>query len=321
MNLRPTLLPALGVFAAAARHQNFAHAAEELHLTASAVSHHVRKLEGLLGARLFLRHARGVSLTPEGRQLADAASAALADVAAVAGNLQPAAGISVLRISTLHSLVYCWLLPRLSSFCTAHPHVRLEVDANPALARFEEGGPDLAIRYGAGHWPGLTAHHLMDDELFPVAAPNLPGIERVHTAADVARLPLVSDMGLQGWRDWFHAAGVRGVALPAMHTFCDSTDAMRAAAHGIGAALARTHIVQPYLQRGELVRLPGPALKARFAYYAVYPAHRAPAPAASLFLDWLKQQAQGERATSLPVPTKAGDKPRRAAAAPARARR
>ena len=68
MNLRPTLLPALGVFAAAARHQNFAHAAEELHLTASAVSHHVRKLETILGARLFLRHARGVSLTPEGRR-------------------------------------------------------------------------------------------------------------------------------------------------------------------------------------------------------------------------------------------------------------
>ncbi|CCF70229.1 bacterial regulatory helix-turn-helix, LysR family protein [Xanthomonas citri pv. punicae str. LMG 859] len=78
MNLRPTLLPALGVFAAAARHQNFAHAAEELHLTASAVSHHVRKLEALLGATLFQRLPRGVKLTAEGRQLADAATAALA---------------------------------------------------------------------------------------------------------------------------------------------------------------------------------------------------------------------------------------------------
>ena len=298
MNLRPTLLPALGVFAAAARHQNFAHAAEELHLTASAVSHHVRKLETILGARLFLRHARGVSLTPEGRQLADAASAALADVAAVAGNLQPAAGISILRISTLHSLVYCWLLPRLKGFCDAYPHVRLEVDASTALARFDEGGPDLAIRYGPGHWPGLTAHHLMDDALFPVASPALPGIEDVRDAAQVARLPLVADMGLQGWRDCFQAAGIRGVALPAMHTFCDSTDAMRAAAHGIGAALARTYIAQPYLERGELVRLPGPALKARFAYYAVHPAHRPPAPAASLFLAWLKQQAHGQQSST-----------------------
>src|SRR3990170_8619599 len=74
MALRPDWLPALSAFESAARHQNFAHAAEELHLTASAVSHHVRKLEARLGVALFQRHARGVSLTAEGRQLADAAS-------------------------------------------------------------------------------------------------------------------------------------------------------------------------------------------------------------------------------------------------------
>jgi DNA-binding transcriptional LysR family regulator len=112
MNLRPALLPALGVFAAAARHQNFAHAAEELHLTASAVSHHVRKLEANLGVVLFQRNARGVTLTAEGRQLADAATAAMTDIGAVAANLHHGAGITQLRVSTLHSLTYCWLLPR-----------------------------------------------------------------------------------------------------------------------------------------------------------------------------------------------------------------
>lgn len=110
MNLRPTLLPALGVFAAAARHQNFAHAAEELHLTASAVSRHVRKLEALLGATLFQRLPRGVKLTAEGRQLADAATAALAEIAAVAGNLHPREDAIPLRVTTLRSLSYCWLL-------------------------------------------------------------------------------------------------------------------------------------------------------------------------------------------------------------------
>lgn len=125
MHLRPTLLPALGVFAAAARHQNFAHAAEELHLTASAVSHHVRKLEALLGATLFQRLPRGVMLTAEGRQLADAASAALAEIAAVAGNLHPREDAIPLRVTTLRSLSYCWLLPRLPRFCRLHPHIRL----------------------------------------------------------------------------------------------------------------------------------------------------------------------------------------------------
>ncbi|HEY1140051.1 MAG TPA: LysR family transcriptional regulator, partial [Lysobacter sp.] len=88
MALRADWLPALTAFESAARHQNFAHAAEELHLTASAVSHHVRKLESRLGVPLFQRHARGVSLTAQGRQLADAAGTALADVDGVLRSLR-----------------------------------------------------------------------------------------------------------------------------------------------------------------------------------------------------------------------------------------
>jgi LysR family transcriptional regulator, glycine cleavage system transcriptional activator len=94
MALRADWLPALAAFESAARHQNFAHAAEELHLTASAVSHHVRKLESRLGVALFRRHARGVTLTPEGRQLADASSNALSDLAAVLGGLRSGRGSS-----------------------------------------------------------------------------------------------------------------------------------------------------------------------------------------------------------------------------------
>src|SRR5690606_41616969 len=105
---------------------DLAQAAEDFHRTASPVSHHVRKLESLLGSTLFQRHARGVALTPEGRQLADAATAALADVSAVAGNLRPDAGTRLLKISTVHSLVHCWLLPRPPQFCAAHPDIRLE---------------------------------------------------------------------------------------------------------------------------------------------------------------------------------------------------
>jgi LysR family transcriptional regulator, glycine cleavage system transcriptional activator len=101
-------------------------------------------------------------------------------------------------------------------------------------------------------------------------------------------------LALQGWRDWFRAAGVRGVRLPEMHTFSDSTDAMLAAARGLSAVLARQRIAAPYLADGRLVRLPGPALKARFAYYAVYPAHRPLKPAAAAFVQWLRQEARIE---------------------------
>ncbi|MFC3551046.1 LysR substrate-binding domain-containing protein [Lysobacter cavernae] len=288
MALRADWLPALTAFESAARHQNFAHAAEELHLTASAVSHHVRKLEARLGVALFQRHARGVALTAEGRQLADAAGSALADVDGVLRSLHAAREDNDrVRVTTLHSLAYTWLLPRLPDFTATHPQLRLSVDTEIALTRFDEGGPDLGIRHGPGHWPGLTAHFLMDDALFPVISPSYPGVRDITEAAHIARLPLISDHARQGWHDWFRAANVHGARLDERHSFSDTTDAMNAAAHGLGVALARARIVVPYLADGRLLRLPGPALTARWGYYAVYPAHRRLRPAAQAFVDWL----------------------------------
>ena len=181
MPIRPTVLPAFAVFAAAARHQNFAHAAEELHLTASAVSHHVRRLETTLGVTLFQRHARGVVLTAQGRTLADATNVALADLDAISGSLLSRdQDVARVRITTLHSLAYCWLIPRLASFTAAHPQVHLDFETSISLARFDDAGPDLGIRHGPGPWPGLTAHYLMDDALFPVAAPTFAGRPAGH---------------------------------------------------------------------------------------------------------------------------------------------
>ncbi|MET4728337.1 LysR family glycine cleavage system transcriptional activator [Lysobacter enzymogenes] len=288
MALRADWLPALAAFEAAARHQNFAHAAEELHLTASAVSHHVRKLESRLGVSLFQRHARGVALTAQGRQLADAAGTALADVDGVLRSLRLARDErDRVRITTLHSLAYTWLLPRLPEFTREHPHIQLSVDTEIALTRFDDGGPDLGIRHGAGHWPGLTAHLLMDDALFPVTSPHTAGAQAIVEPAQIAELPLIADHARQGWHDWFRAAGVHGRKLEERYTFSDTTDALMAAAHGLGAALAREQIVVPYLRSGQLMRLPGPKMAARWAYYAIYPAHRRLRPAARTFLEWL----------------------------------
>jgi LysR family glycine cleavage system transcriptional activator len=290
MDLPPAALPAFAVFVVAARHQNFARAAEELGLTASAVSHHVRTLEGTLGIRLFQRHARGANLTTQGRTLADTVSAALSDIDAIATSLRRSPrNVHRLRVATLHSLNYCWILPRLKSFIEAHPRVRMTFESAVTLARFDASGPDLAIRHGAGYWPGLTAHHLMDEELFPAAAPDFPGTRGLTEASQIARLPLVTDLAYQGWPDWFRAAGLRGVSLPEMHAFNDSTDALRAAASGLGVVLARSRLVGPYLGSGELLRLPGPALPARFGYYAVHPTHRRPNQAAAAFIQWLQQ--------------------------------
>ena len=290
MVLRPDWLPALSAFESAARHQNFAHAAEELNLTASAVSHHVRKLESRLGVSLFQRHARGVTLTAEGRRLADASGSALADME---GTLRSLRGDRDeehrVRITTLHSLSYTWLIPRLPDFVEKHPRIRLAFDTETTLTRFDDGGPDLGIRHGAGHWPGLTALPLMDEHLFPVASPRMA--KAVKNAADIAKLPLILDHARQGWHDWFRFAGVHGADLNERYSFSDTTDAFRAAMNGIGAALARERVIGPYLEDGSLVELPGPRMPARWGYHVVYPAHRRLRPAAQAFVEWVLSAA------------------------------
>ncbi|MBL8261394.1 MAG: LysR family transcriptional regulator [Xanthomonadaceae bacterium] len=294
MTLRADWLPALAAFEAAARHQNFAHAAEELHLTASAVSHHVRKLEERLGMPLFQRHARGVILTAEGRRLADAAGSALSDVEGTLQALRKGRDDDQrVRITTLHSLTHTWLLPRLHDFTSRHPGVRLMIDTEVTLTRFDDGGPDLGIRHGPGHWPGLTTHHVMDDALIPVADPAT--VARVSCAADIAKLTLIGDHARQGWADWFRAAGVHGAQLDIGHSFSDSTDAMEAAARGLGVALSREKIVGPWFDSGRLRQLPGPVLPTRWSYHIVYPSHRPLRPVARLFVDWLLETSAGER--------------------------
>ena len=292
MTLRSDWLPALAAFEAAARHQNFAHAGEELHLTASAVSHHVRKLEARLGVMLFQRHARGVSLTAEGRRLADASGNALADLEDVLLGLRDAGGEGErVRVTALHSFTTAWIIPRLADFAARFPGIRLSFETEIALTRFDDQGPDLGVRHGPGHWPGLSSQRLLEEPLFPVAAPALPGVDTLREAADIARLPLVGDLSRHGWSDWFRAAGVRG-ARPAEHVmFRDSTDMLEAAAHGLGAALARKLVAAPWLASGRLVRLPGPELPSRYAYFVVHPAHRPLRPAARAFADWLLEMA------------------------------
>jgi LysR family glycine cleavage system transcriptional activator len=291
MAFRSDWLPALAAFESAARHQNFAHAAEELHLTASAVSHHVRKLEARLGVALFQRHARGVSLTAEGRHLADVAGGAIHDIDGAMQDLHRRRDDAhVVRLTTLHSFAYTWLIPRLPAFVAAHPDIRLRVDTEISLTRFDDVGPDLGVRHGPGRWPGLSALPLMEESLFPVAAPSLPGLAQVRAPADIQRLPLVADLSHQGWHDWFRANGVHGARVDERFVFSDSTDMLRAAAFGLGAALARERVVAPWLSSGQLRRLPGEAMAGRYAYHIVYPSHRRPRAAVRRVIDWLVAQ-------------------------------
>ncbi|HEX7340883.1 MAG TPA: LysR substrate-binding domain-containing protein [Rhodanobacteraceae bacterium] len=290
MSLHPALFSSLSVFATVARHQNFAHAADELHLTASAVSHHIRKLEAQLGLTLFLRHARGVALTVEGRLLADATGGALTDVENVVDALREDRRNPRVRISVLPSLATDWLMPRLGRFREAYPDILLSIESRERLARFDDGHLDLGVRYGAGQWQGVTARFLMSGALLPVASPAMAA--GIQTPAQITQLPLIADLAAEGWREWFRSAGVPDAPLAGMYDIGNSANGLRAAASGLGAILARKQLVAPFLASGQLVRLPGPEVPTRHAYYIVHAADQRPKPAARRFIAWLEREAR-----------------------------
>lgn len=282
-------LSALRPFEAAARLESFTRAAEELHLTHGAVSHQVRALEEHLGAPLFARHGKRVSLTAAGRAFAERVRAALEDIAQAAEQLR-ARRDDRLTVSVLPSFASRWLMPRLIRFMDAHPNVEVNVIATTALANFGEDEVDVAIRFGKGPWPPLACEKFLEDEFFPVASPKLFKGKPPRTPRDLLGMRVIrEDYDL--WDEWFRAAGLAGEKiLEGGPRFNDSTYALQAAARGEGIAMARRSIVGEDLERGMLRRLFDLSIKSPYTYWFVSPREAAAMPKVKAFRDWVKQE-------------------------------
>ena len=173
MSNRLPPLAALKAFEAAARLGSFSRAAEDIHVTHGAVSHQVKALEALVGAPLFARNGRRVTLTADGKALADRVRAALRDITEAMESVSRRDRNKQLTVSMLPSFAARWLMPRLGRFMEKHPDIPVNVHASLALADFARDGVDMAVRFGQGGWPNLEAEKFMDDERFPVASPRL----------------------------------------------------------------------------------------------------------------------------------------------------
>src|SRR5687768_13715552 len=167
-------LTALQAFEAAARHLSFKHAAAELSLTPTAISHQVRRLEERLGARLFVRGVRRVDLTPAGQALYPALRQGFDAMARAVEALSPPARSRSVVLSTTMAFAARWLLPRLARFADAHPDIALQLHTSDQPVDLAGGVAQLAIRYGTGRAAGLDAVPLLPSRFAPVCAPRLP---------------------------------------------------------------------------------------------------------------------------------------------------
>ena len=181
-------LDTLRVFEAAARLKSFKEAADELSVTASAVSHRVATLEDELGTVLFVRHARRIEVTSEGERLAAGVRRGLAEIRRAVASIDRREGTRI-RVTGLPSHVTRWLAPRLHRFRAAHPDIELDITADLALVDLTQRTFDIALRFGNGVYPGVHAEYLMHDTIFPVASPRyVAEVGPISEAADVLRL-------------------------------------------------------------------------------------------------------------------------------------
>lgn len=281
-------LNALRAFEAAARHLSFSRAAEELHVTKAAVSHQVKALEEDLGLPLFRRLNRALLLTPAGQTLFPAISEALGLMHAAVARLKRQDRTGELVLTMLDSFAAIWLVPRLSRFRNAHPEIDVRIATSDDSIDFAHTDVDLAIRYGAGHWPEVHAERLMTEEIFPVCAPALvesgPPLAK---PADLVNHTLLHDYGHESWRRWLKAAGESGIDVDRGPNYHHSNLVLQAAEQGDGVALARSVLAADALAAGRLVKPFDVTLPAEYAYYLVCPPANLNRPKVQAFRAWL----------------------------------
>ena len=282
-------LHALQGFVTTARLRNLSRAAEQLHLTVSALSHQIRGLEDRLGQRLFLRNARGVELTADGRLLFERVSTHLDGIDEALRPFRTRRD-DVLTLTLMPSFATSWLVPRLPRFLALHPQIEINLQSNTAVVDFERDGTlDAGLRYGRGQWPGVEAVHLFDDWIVPTASPSLIARLGMPTLETLGDFPLLGAPGGR-WSDWFTAFG--GTLPTRFVAHFDDTEALhRAAVEGLGIALGRLTMARPLLEADLLQVLFAQRLKSDYAHYLVFPERARQHAGLHAFRDWLLQEA------------------------------
>jgi LysR family transcriptional regulator, glycine cleavage system transcriptional activator len=288
-------LNALKAFEAAARHESFTRAAEELCVTQGAVSHQVKALEAELGVKLFNRERQRLVITEAGREYLVVVRDALDRIAVGTERLVQRQKSGALTISTSPDFAAKWLVHRLGRFAEAHPDIDLRVSATMHHVDFAREDVDVAVRHGDGNWPGLHVERLCKEQLFPVCSPKIAeGRARLSKPADVLKFPLLHLDTRADWPQWLEAAGVAGADVSRGPVLNRASMLIDAAIDGQGIALARTALAAWDLLNGRLVRPFDVALPLAKSYWIVCPKATAQLPKITRARDWLLSEAAAD---------------------------
>ena len=280
-------LTGLRVFEAAARHESFLQAAEELAITPGAVSRQVKALEAELSVRL----------TEEGRRLARGVGQGLGIVEEAVAELRSPRK-AVLAVTAMHSFAARWLVPRLHIFNARYPDIQVMVAASDSTVDMVRDRFDVAIRFGRGPYPGFVAKKLVSLFMFPVCSPRLLELTPLRAPADLAKAQLLSDVqlapGEPHWPEWLALAGAPQVDWRRGQQFSNVYLAIEAAMAGHGVALAEAALVQEELASGRLVKPFEIELLSDYSQWILTLPEKADRPDVRRFRNWLVDQADAD---------------------------
>ncbi|VVM74246.1 Glycine cleavage system transcriptional activator [Pseudomonas fluorescens] len=288
-------MTALQCFEAAARHLSFTRAAEELHLTQSAVSKQVAQLEEMLHHHLFLRIRRRLQLTPAG-------SLYLAEVNKILTQVDMSSRYiltygeqtEILKVATQPSFGVRWLIPHLKGFGKRYPNIHLDIRNEMEPFSLLQGSADVVFFFGQGTWPGATCVQLFDEEVVPVCAPELLQGRALSDASALAELVLMQSTSRpEAWHEWFLEQGLHtdnSYHGPRFDTFYMALSAAQA---GCGVALVPRYLAEKELAEGSLVIAWQHAMRSNGAHYLAYAEHAAEVPKVRALVEWIKTQLGG----------------------------
>jgi LysR family transcriptional regulator, glycine cleavage system transcriptional activator len=289
--LMVSMLPvsSLQTFEAVARNRSFKAAADELAISASAVSHAVRKLEDLLGAAVFERRGRTVELTSKGQSLYERVGRAFDDLRE-GMELANSRSSNLLRLHCAPGMAAQWLTPRLPRLVRDLPELEIRLSSSALAYRFQGDDMDADICYGAPQGDGLISVPLGFETVTPLCSPQIA--KSIKSPADLLKHGLIeSELKRVQWSDWFAANGVNG-PIKGSYRFERSYMSISAAVKGIGVALESLRLVEEELKAGQLVApLLGKANDVQYhGHYFVVPASNKSRRSVRLFSAWLMNE-------------------------------
>jgi LysR family transcriptional regulator, glycine cleavage system transcriptional activator len=285
-------LNALKSFEAAARHENFTLAAEELYVTQAAVSQQVKALEAEFGLKLFNRERQRLKITEAGRDYLMVVREAFDRIAAGTERLMQRQSAGTLTVSISPDFAAKWLVHRFTRFSEAYPGIDLRVSATMHQVDFAREDIDLAVRHGDGNWPGLDVTRLCSEELFAICSPRLlSGRNRLKAPSDVLKWPLLRLNEHKAWEKWFALAGVAQPEILQGPVLNRASMVIDAAIDGQGIALARTTLAAWDLIGRRIVRPFNVSWPLPNSYWIVCPKATAKVTKISRFRDWLLAEA------------------------------